>query len=263
MAVGISAPACLAVSVLLLALPCRAGTQSLDGRADFERGLAADLGSRGRPDPVAAYGYYQRSAAAGDADAELNLGVMNDSGVGTLADAAQAALWYARAASHGNGRAAFDVAQLYEAGDGVPQNRPLAAAWFAQAAAEGIPAAAERAGRLHAPAAGGTVAAPSPLAPAASAVLHGEDVEFVWQPASALPDMRYWVEVKAVGTTDRPVAYRGTRTSSLLVEVPSAGTYAWRVFAASAALGHYSASPWSAFSVRRGDECCLAALTTR
>ncbi len=234
-------------------------------KADYERGLAADLGSNGRADPALAYRYYQRAALAGNDDAELNLGVMNDSGVGRPANAALAALWYARAASHGNGRAAFDLGQLYEEGDGVRPDRALAAAWYRRASSEGIEAAAARSSRLRTVQATGSVAAPMPLAPASGALVSGEDVEFVWQPVSTVADARYWVEVDGVdGGHAGTIAYQGTDVSSLVVRLPSGnGAYAWRVFAASSGLGHYESSSWSAFSVRHGDECCLAALTTR
>ncbi len=245
--------ACLALP------PWRALASTADARAAFERGLAADLGTNGRPDPNLAYRYYRQAAELGDPDAELNLGVMSDSGVGTLADSTQAALWYARAASHGYGRAAFDLGQLYEAGDGVPRNLPMAAAWFGLAAHEGIEAASSRARRLVST---GTTddgpAAPAMVAPAAGQVLPNEDVEMVWTPASTAPDTQYWVQVAATKSS-QTLSYRETDVSAMLVHVPAEGDYAWRVFAASP--GHYRASQWSAFSVRAGDVCCLAALT--
>ena len=248
--------ACLILSVC-------AAARAEDATEDFRRGLAADLGSNGRPDPALAYRYYERAAAMGNADAELNLGVMNDSGVGTLADATQAALWYARAASHGLGRAAFDLGQLYEAGDGVPQNRALAAAWFAQAADEGIAAASYRAQRLLASPEAGALTAPVLVAPAAGTRLSGENVELVWQSASSVPGVRYWVQVAQGGDgEDRTIVYRDTAVSSMLVALPASdGDYAWRVFAAGP--DHYQASGWSSFSVRHGAICCLASLSDR
>lgn len=257
-----------ALCAICLAAPAwGADARITDGQAAFQRGLAADLGSNGRPNPALAYRYYKQAASFGNADAELNLGVMNDSGVGTLADAAQAALWYARAASHGNGRAAFDLGQLYEAGDGVPQNRPLAAAWYDTAAQEGIAAASDRARRLlsalgaSGPAAPLAVAAPVLVAPAAGSLLPARDVELVWQPASALPDVVYWVQIMSAAT-GQTLVYKDSTVSAMLLRLPDGtNAYLWRVFAAGP--DHYRASDWAAFAVRAGDVCCLASLTSR
>ena len=240
-------------------LASNGGALAADGKAAFQRGLAADLGWNGPPDPALAYRYYEQAAALGNADAALDLGVMNDSGVGTLADATQAALWYGRAAAHGNGRAAFDLGQLYEAGDGVPQNRGLASAWFKRAADEGIAAASFRARRLVALMPDGALAAPSIAAPAAGAKLADSDVELVWQSSATAPGVQYWVQVVDSGGTR---AYRESSVSSMLVHLPAvSGDYAWRVFAAGS--DHYQPSAWSTFSVHPGEVCCLASLTDR
>jgi hypothetical protein len=236
-----------------------------DGRAAFERGLAADLGQGQPADPVLAIHYYRISAEQGDPDAELNLAVMTDSGVGTRADPAAAMVWYGRAAAHGIGRAAFDLGQLYADGIGVPRNHALAAAWFGRAASQGIVVAAERQRMMlrsrdeDAP----DLAAPRPLAPVADVTLNRPEVEFVWQPMGATPREDYWVQVVPLDEPGRTVVYEKTDVSSLLVGLPASGRYAWRVFAADAPLGQYQASGWSAFSVVRHDECCLAALTNR
>ena len=235
---------------VLLAAQARADT----AREAFEKGVAADDGPHGRSDPSLAYHYYEIAAEQGDPDAELNLGLMNDSGVGTLADAGQAALWYARAASHGNGRAAFNLGQLYEAGEGVPQDRLLAAAWFADAAREGVDAAAPRAARLRlfggGATASGPLEAPVPSWPSAGATALTSEVEFVWTPAGhPTPDVGYWVEIRSDGPVALPEMLHRSDVSALSVTLPSAGRYAWRVFAASPAAGAYRSSDWVHFSV--------------
>src|ERR1700730_5264276 len=104
-------------------------------------------------------------AAAGDAEAALNLGLLYDLGrgvppdsstayrwyrqaadAGVPRDGAEAALWYARAAAGGYNRAQYALAQLYAAGDGVPRNPATAEAWYRAAAARGPIARAPRPG---------------------------------------------------------------------------------------------------------------------
>ena len=260
-AVSLSAAACL----LAGAVRADPAAPQDDGRAAFERGLAADLGQGQPADPVLAIHYYRISAEQGDPDAELNLAVMTDSGVGTRADPAEAALWYGRAAAHDVGRAAFDLGQLYGDGIGVPRNRTLAAAWFGRAAGEGIVVAAERQRMMLRTGETDTadLAAPRPLAPAADATLSRPAVEFVWQPTVATAGELYWVQVVPLDDPGRTIAYEKTDVSSMLVNLPVSGRYAWRVFAADAPLGQYQASGWSAFAIDRHEECCLAALTNR
>ena len=109
-----------------------------DAEAALDLGLLYDLG-RGVPqDSSMAYRWYRQAAEAGLAQAAFNVAVMLDSGAGVPRDGAEAALWYARAAAGGYHRAQYALAQLYAAGDGVPRNLATAEAWYRAAAAAAL-----------------------------------------------------------------------------------------------------------------------------
>ena len=92
-----------------------------DAEAALDVGLLYDLG-RGVPqNSLMAFSWYLQAAEAGLAQAAFNVAVMLDSGA-VPRDGAEAALWYARAAANGYHRAQYALAQLYAAGDGVPRN---------------------------------------------------------------------------------------------------------------------------------------------
>ncbi|MGH6813390.1 MAG: tetratricopeptide repeat protein [Methylocella sp.] len=115
-----------------------------DAEAALNLGLLYDLG-RGVPqDSSMAYRWYRQAAEAGLVQAAFNVAVMLDSGTGTPRNGAQAALWYARAAANGYHRAQYALAQLYAAGDGVPRNPATAEAWYHAAAIGGLGAASAR-----------------------------------------------------------------------------------------------------------------------
>ena len=115
-----------------------------DAEAALNLGLLYDLG-RGVPkDPSTAFRWYRQAAEAGLAQAAFNVAVMLDSGVGVSRDGSEAALWYARAAADSHHRAQYALAQLYVAGDGVPRNPATAEAWFRAAARGGLRAASAR-----------------------------------------------------------------------------------------------------------------------
>lgn len=115
-----------------------------DADAALDLGLLYDLG-RGVPqDSSMAYRWYRQAGEAGLAQAAFNVGVMLDSGTGVPRDGAEAALWYARAAAGGYHRAQYALAELYAAGDGVPRNPATAEAWYRAAARGGLGAASAR-----------------------------------------------------------------------------------------------------------------------
>ena len=119
-----------------------------DAEAALNLGLLYDLG-RGVPqDSSMAYNWYRQAAKAGLAQAAFNVAVMLDSGAGVPRDGAEAALWYARAAANGYHRAQYALAQLYAAGDGVPRNPATAEAWYRAAAAGGLGAASAHLSQL-------------------------------------------------------------------------------------------------------------------
>ena len=119
-----------------------------DAEAALNLGLLYDLG-RGVPqEHSTAYRWYRQAAEAGLEQAAFNVAVMLDSGVDVPRNSAEAALWYARAAAGGHKRAQYALAQLYEAGDGVPRNLATAEAWYRAAAAGGVGAAAAHLSQL-------------------------------------------------------------------------------------------------------------------
>jgi hypothetical protein len=131
-----------------------------DAEAALNLGLLYDLGHGVPQDSSTAYRWYRQAAEAGLAQAAFNVAVMLDSGVDVPRDSAEAALWYARAAAGGHNRAQYALAQLYAAGDGVPRNPATAEAWYRAAARGGLGAASARLSALLR--AGQATASPSP-----------------------------------------------------------------------------------------------------
>jgi TPR repeat protein len=112
-----------------------------DPEAEFDLGIAYDLGHLVTQDFAAAAAWYRKAAEQGYPPAEFNLGAMYDNGRGVPRNRPLAASWYRRAALHGEARAQFDLGQMYEQGDGVPRNRTQALRWYRLAARHGITAA--------------------------------------------------------------------------------------------------------------------------
>jgi Sel1 repeat len=136
-----------------------------DAEAALNLGLLYDLG-RGVPqDSSTAYRWYRQAAEAGVAQAAFNVAVLLDSGAGVPRDGAEAALWYARAAAGGYHRAQYALAQLYAAGDGVPRNSATAEAWYRAAARGGLGAASARLSALVRPERAAASPPPANLSP--------------------------------------------------------------------------------------------------
>jgi Sel1 repeat len=136
-----------------------------DAEAALDLGLLYDLG-RGVPqDSSTAYRWYRQAAKAGLAQAAFNVAVLLDSGAGVPRDGAEAALWYARAAAGGYPRAQYALAQLYAAGDGVPRNPATAEAWYRAAARGGLGAASARLSALLRPERAAASPPPGDLSP--------------------------------------------------------------------------------------------------
>jgi Sel1 repeat len=136
-----------------------------DAEAALDLGLLYDL-SRGVPqDSSTAYRWYRQAAKAGLAQAAFNVAVMLDGGTGVPRDRAEAALWYARAAAGGYPRAQYALAQLYAAGDGVPRNPATADAWYRAAARGGLGAASARLSALLRPERAAVSPSPGDLSP--------------------------------------------------------------------------------------------------
>jgi TPR repeat protein len=221
----------------------------------FDRGVAADLGLPGPPDPATALAWYRSAANAELPAAQLNAAVMYDSGRGTPRDPTQAAMWYGAAAAHGDARAAYDAGQLYAAGDGVPQNDAAARAWYEIAAARGVAAARHKYVRPTV-VSGDALLPATPLRPSRLTLSPlGRDVALVWSsppaPRAAQPVTQYVQLLTRNGTKQRMV-YAGfvDATAALVTLPPGPADYAWRVLTVSRAGSHYVASDWATFSTQ-------------
>ena len=92
-------------------------------------------------DPAARLAYFQEGAAAGDANAELQLGILYAKGDGVKQDYDTAGKWFRASASQGLPRAQYDLGVLYERGRGVPLDLTEAANWYLKGAQGGHPLA--------------------------------------------------------------------------------------------------------------------------
>src|SRR5690606_20905880 len=77
-------------------------------------------------DEALAFALYSEAAAAGDADAQVNLGLMYLDGRGTAPDLAQALHWTEQAAGQGHPIAHNNLGHIYEHGLGVAADRDQA-----------------------------------------------------------------------------------------------------------------------------------------
>jgi hypothetical protein len=248
----------LAVAVLPLLAAATAAIPTppkLTVEQQFDRGVAADLGLPGPPNPAAALAWYRSAANAELPAAQLNAAVMYDSGRGTARDATQAAIWYGAAAAHGDARAAYDAGQLYATGDGVPQNDEAARAWYAIAAARGVAAARHKYVRPTS-VEGNALLPATPLRPARLTLSPlGRDVALVWSappaPRAAQP-INYYVQLVTRAGGRQHTVFEGfvDTTATLVTLPPGTADYAWRVLTVSHPGSHYVASEWATFSVK-------------
>ncbi len=110
-----------------------------DGEAMTALGNAHANGTNGlRPDAAEAFKWYRRAADKGYAPAQFNVGLAYELGRGVTADESQAFKFYLAAAEQGFAPAQFNVGNMYAAGRGVGQDFFEANLWFKQAADSGI-----------------------------------------------------------------------------------------------------------------------------
>ena len=77
----------------------------------------------------------------------------------------------------------------------------------------------------------------------------GSGVALAWRPQGPV-DVWYFVEVVELVSGEKKEAFTGyTRQTALRVRLDDAGQYEWRVLAVNRASAHYSASPWSFFTI--------------
>jgi uncharacterized protein len=115
-----------------------------ESRRRWQRGCHENLGElyyygRGvARDYTQARDWYEKAAAADNANAMCSLGWMYEKGSGVIVqDYTQAGNWYQRAAEAGNTEAMYNLGVFYQNGQGVPQNYDQAREWFQKAAEAG------------------------------------------------------------------------------------------------------------------------------
>lgn len=109
--------------------------------AQFNLGLAYELGRGVAVDQRQAFKFYLKAAEQGYAPAQFNTGNMYSAGRGIGQDYFEANLWYKQAADNGLAEAQFNLGLAYEAGQGVKKDEAQAARWYKQAADQGYPRA--------------------------------------------------------------------------------------------------------------------------
>lgn len=117
------------LSIKLLFILCVLFTSCLSW-ADFEADLTE---TEKTPLPHALRELHAR-AAAGDANAQLNMGGVFFKGEQLEQDFAEAAKWFHLAAKQGQVQAQFNLAMMYTIGQGVEQNHTEAVKWYQLAA---------------------------------------------------------------------------------------------------------------------------------
>jgi TPR repeat protein/nucleoid-associated protein YgaU len=116
--------------------------------AQFNLGLAYELGRGVRADERQAFKYYLMAAEQGFAAAQFNVGNMYSAGRGVGQDFFESNLWFKQAAEKGIVEAQFNLGLAYEAGRGVKKDEVAAARWYKQAADRGFPRAQYNLGLL-------------------------------------------------------------------------------------------------------------------
>ncbi len=85
--------------------------------------------------------WFKQAAERGIAEAQFNLGLAYEAGSGVKKDEVQAARWYKQASDRGFARAQHNLGLLFEDGRGVPKNDSIAAGYYRAAAEQGFAAA--------------------------------------------------------------------------------------------------------------------------
>ena len=108
--------------------------------------LAADQAKGGNPDAiflVEDVKSWRLAADQGQADAQYNLGLAYDVGEGVPQDYVEAVKWYRKAAAQGDASAQNNLGDTYYAGEGVLQDYVEAHKWYNLSAAAGNTIAGE------------------------------------------------------------------------------------------------------------------------
>lgn len=105
--------------------------------AQFNLGLAYELGRGVAVDERQAFKFYLMAAEQGFAPAQFNVGNMYAAGRGVGQDLFEANLWYKQSAESGLVEAQFNLGLVYETGRGVKKDDVAAAKWYKVAAERG------------------------------------------------------------------------------------------------------------------------------
>ena len=119
------------------------------GPAQYNLGLAYELGRGVSVDERQAFKYYLMAAEQGFTPAKFNVGNMYTEGRGVAQDYFEANLWFKQAADAGLPEAQFTLGLAYELGRGVKKDEAQAARWYKQAADRGYAQAQYNLGLLH------------------------------------------------------------------------------------------------------------------
>ena len=109
--------------------------------AENALGEMIEQGRRGKPEPKAACGWFERAAEHGNADGALATATCYYLGRCRKQDIAQAHRWYLEAAKAGDVGAQYIVASMFENGLGVQSDDRLSRYWYDAAARNGDVAA--------------------------------------------------------------------------------------------------------------------------
>jgi len=105
--------------------------------------------------------WFKQAAEKGIVEAQFNLGLAYEAGRGVKKDETQAARWYKQAADRGFARAQYNLGLLLEDGRGVAKNEAAAASYYRAAAEQGFAAAQNNFGLMWADGRGGLAKDPA------------------------------------------------------------------------------------------------------
>lgn len=117
--------------------------------AQFELGVAYDLGLGVTQNYANAAAWYEKASALGVIEAKYNLGTLYEEGLGVPRDYDTALVYYQEAARNGNKFAENNIGTLYKNGFGVERNYVLATKWYEKAASGGLPVAQYNLGIMY------------------------------------------------------------------------------------------------------------------
>ena len=122
--------------------------QAGDPQAQYDLGVAYDVGQEVNRDLEVAFGWFLKAANQGHAEAQFTTGQCYFYGDGITQDKALGAKWYYEAAVQDHTQAIYDLGECYFLGEGVERDHAESLKWFSKAAAQGEPGAKFRIARI-------------------------------------------------------------------------------------------------------------------